>query len=243
MKGKFPKLKNVEKNLPPHCLNEFSNDFAFKIGKQITYLLATKSTPSVEGPEWESIFANAIGAQWLPSNVGLDDVVLKNCAWGAKSVKHVSPWTVEQIRLICGRNSPIYSFGSTLDKNSPPQNLGDEILSIWNARVDQIRCKYEHARTVVLIKSSDLLKLTIFELELHRFDPLQVEWTWNKRGNLEGKLKGFHKFTWQPHGSQFTIKEDVPAKKLCLQLKFPPKINEEHILSSIGFNKTWIEII
>ena len=29
---------------------------------------------------------SCVGAEWKPSNVGLDDVVLDNCCWGAKTV-------------------------------------------------------------------------------------------------------------------------------------------------------------
>jgi hypothetical protein len=50
--------------------------------------LATKGRPSLEGEEWEKIFASSIGAEWKPSNIGLDDVVLGNTAWGAKTVKN-----------------------------------------------------------------------------------------------------------------------------------------------------------
>ncbi len=240
---KFPKLRKVEKIVPPYPLNRFPQNFAHEIGKQIIYTLATKSEPSIEGSDWERIFANAIGADWKPSNVGLDDIILKNCAWGAKTLKDKSPWKQKKVRLISGRNSPVYSYGSTIDVSIEPTKLGGEILGIWNARVDSIRSKFEHARTVVLIKSQDLLNLTIFETELLRYDPVQVSWKWNKRGNLEGFIDQAHHFTWQPHGSQFTIREDVPAQKLCLRLKAPEKVDEAQILEATGFDSSWIEIV
>jgi hypothetical protein len=55
--------------------------------------LASKGKPELEGSEWESIFATCIGADWKPSNVGLDDVVMGNTAWGAKTVKATKPST------------------------------------------------------------------------------------------------------------------------------------------------------
>jgi hypothetical protein len=240
---KSPRLRTATKITPPYYLNNFPKDFGLKIGKQIIYHLATKSPPSLEGPEWEKMFAKAIGAQWKPSNVGLDDIVLKNCAWGAKTVKQKDPWSTTRVRLISGRNSPVYSYGSTIDTSVPPDDLGKEILGIWNARVDSIRSKYAHARTVVLIKSDDLLKLTIFEAELLRYDPSLYKWTWNKRGNLEGWRGNNHCFTWQPHGSQFTIVEDVPEKRLHLKLRKPQLLETEKILDSLGFDKTWVEVI
>ena len=55
-----------------------------------------------------------VGADWKPSNVGLDDVVLDNCCWGAKTVfagsKDISKQKV--VRLVSGRNSLTFSFGS-----------------------------------------------------------------------------------------------------------------------------------
>ena len=88
---KFPRLRTVEKVKPPYPLNKFSSDFGFKLGREVVYLLAAKGKAVLEGPEWEEIFANCVGAKWKPSNVGLDDVVLGSCAWGAKTVKSSRP--------------------------------------------------------------------------------------------------------------------------------------------------------
>jgi len=106
-----PKLRYAAKIQPPYPLNKFPSDFALKVGKQVIYLIYAKSTPSLEGGEWENVFAKAIGAEWKPSNVGLDDVILGNCAWGAKTVKNANPWKAKYVRLISGRNSPVYSYG------------------------------------------------------------------------------------------------------------------------------------
>ena len=89
--SKKPRLRTVEKSLPPFPLNKFAKDFPFILGKEIVYLLASKGKPILEGPEWEAIFATCIGAEWKPSNVGLDDVILGNTAWGAKTVKASNP--------------------------------------------------------------------------------------------------------------------------------------------------------
>lgn len=56
-----PKLRAVQKSKPPYRLNEFSKDFGIKVGKELICLLATKQTPTLEGNEWEQIFANCIG--------------------------------------------------------------------------------------------------------------------------------------------------------------------------------------
>ena len=94
-----------------------------KIGREIVYLLATREKPTIEGEDWERIFAGSIGAEWKPSNVGLDDIVLGVFAWGAKTVKNPKPYTANTVRLISGRNSLKYSFGEN-KLDADPQVLG-----------------------------------------------------------------------------------------------------------------------
>jgi hypothetical protein len=72
----------------------------------------------------------------------------------------------------------------------------------------------------------------------------QVQWEWNDQGNLEGFMNDVHRFTWQPHGSQFTIKEKVPENALKFRLiRTPDKLDKKMILKSVGFNEDWIEIV
>jgi len=244
MERKSPRLRTVDKSLPPFALNSFPKDFPFLLGKEIIYLLASKGKPILEGPEWEAIFATCIGADWKPSNVGLDDVILGNTAWGAKTVKSKKPSNQRKIRLISGRNSPVYSFGETIDVTTDPNLVGKSVLEIWNERVSSIREKFQNLRTVVLIKSSDLNEVVVFEFDTIRYDPELFVWEWNKNGNLRGieKSKAVHRFTWQPHGSQFTINEDVPAKSLIIRVKQPESLNKEDVLQALGFDKSWISI-
>jgi len=241
---KSPRLRNVEKVRPPYPLNNFPAEFGHKVGKEIIYLLATKGKPVLEGPEWEEIFALSVGADWKPSNVGLDDVVLDCCAWGAKTAKSNDPLQQKNIRLISGRNSPTYSFNDAEIVKANPDHLGEMVLTIWNERVSAVRRIYKHARTVVLIKSNDLSEVVIFEFDTIRYDPELFIWKWNERKNLEGFYKDSeeHKFTWQPHGSQFTIIEDVPKDSLCIKIKLPKKLNKETLLKSIGFDKDWVVV-
>jgi hypothetical protein len=245
MSKRAPKLRTVHKSIPPYPLNNFPKEFPYLLGKEIVYLLATKGNPSLEGSEWEEIFATCIGAIWKPSNVGLDDVVLGNTAWGAKTIKAANPSRISRIRLISGRNSPVYSYDESVNVHeSNPDELGELILEIWNERVTAIREKYKNLRTIVLIKSSNLCELVVFEFETIRYDPEIFHWQWNKRNNLEGFDKhGDHKFTWQPHGSQFTIIEEVPYDKLIIKLKEPPIIDKNVLLESIGYSNDWVTVI
>jgi superfamily I DNA and/or RNA helicase len=239
-----PRLRTVDKSFPAFPLNEFPKDFPFILGKEIIYLLASKGKPILEGPEWEAIFATCIGAEWKPSNVGLDDVILGNTAWGAKTVKATKPATQKKVRLISGRNSPVYSFGDTIDTHHNPNDVGKSVLEIWNERVSAIREKFQNLRTVVLVKSNELTEVLVFEFETIRYDPELFKWEWNKNGNLKGIEKSTteHRFTWQPHGSQFTIIEDIPEESLLIKIKEPEKLNKENVLNALGFDKSWISV-
>ncbi len=240
-----PRLRTVNKVKPPYTLNHFPNSFVKKLGEEITYMRATKEAMALEGNEWEQIFATCVGADWKPSNVGLDDVVLGNCCWGAKTVFGVNLKNKKTVRLICGRNSPIYSFGEgNITTEADPNHIGKLVLEIWNERVSAVREIFKFVRTVVLVKSMDFSQYLIFETDTVRYDPEQFYFEWNKKGNLEGFSKDthFHKFTWQPHGSQFTIIEEIPENRLHIQLKEPEKLSKETVLSNLGFDESWIVV-
>lgn len=242
--NKSPKLRTVNKSVSAFPLNKFPKDFPFLLGKELVYLLASKGKPELEGSEWESIFATCIGADWKPSNVGLDDVVMGNTAWGAKTVKGIKPSTQKRVRLISGRNSPNYSFGERSDQRADPTLIGKLVLEIWNERVSAIREKFKHLRTVVLVKSNDLTEVVVFEFETVRYDYELYKWEWNKNNNLVGTHKKTleHCFTWQPHGSQFTIVEDVPGKCLVINIKQPKTLDKDQILKAFGFDKSWVTV-
>jgi hypothetical protein len=246
MSKQTPRLRTVDKSSPPYLLNDFNQEFPYILGKEIVYLLATKGKGVLEGSEWEEIFAHCIGADWKPSNVGLDDVVLGNTAWGAKSVKSgIKDFRLlKSVRLISGRNSPIYSYGGTIDTSADPNLIGSQILEIWNERVSSIREKYKNLRTVVLVKSDDLSQVAIFEFDTIRYDSELYDFKWNIRGNLEGFYSGtkIKRFVWQPHGSQFTIIEEVPKNSLIIRLKQPEPLNRDKVLEAIGFDKSWVTI-
>lgn len=241
---KSPKLRTVQKSVPPFNLNEFPNSFPYKLGEQLIYILATRGATDIEGKEWEQIFANCIGAIWKPSNVGLDDVVLENTAWGAKSVKAPRPTLKRSIRLISGRNDLINSFDYNVQPGELPDEHGTYILDIWNERVSDRRKYHKHVRTVVLIRSYDLLECVIFEFDTILYDPELYYWRW-KGKNLYGYEKNGskQKFTWQSGGQQFTIFEDVPDKNLTINIRKPDQLPKDLILNEIGFDNSWITFI
>lgn len=241
-----PKIRAVSKYPPPWPLNEFPATFANKIGKEIIARLAVDHTGAIEGETWEQMFAVSIGATWKPSNVGLDDVVLGDCAWGAKTVKSSSPFTTEDVRLISGRNDPRYSYGRRPKK---PQLLGDMVLGIWNQRVAEVRKNYRHARSVVLIKPNqtkgEWLDFGIFEFDTVQFNPKDYEWSWNENKNLVGHHKGtkVHSFTWQPHGAQFTVIHHIEDGRLQLQVKKPAMVETDVVLSALKYDDSWVRVL
>lgn len=246
-----PKLRSASKTTQVYPLNKFPSSFAPRLAEELTIHLASRSMASdgaavdLEGKDWERIFASAIGAEWKPSNIGLDDIrhSKTSTAWGAKTVKG-KPFglkkkgSVHKVRLISGRNSPIYSYDQPIDPSaSNPNELGGMILKIWNTRVREVRTEFENLRTVVLIKSDDLLSVSVFETLTVMYPEDEYQWIRNKKGNLEGRDKNdTHRFTWQPHGSQFTIIEEVPEDALKIQMKKPKPISRAMILREAGFD-------
>ncbi len=243
--NRSPRLRSVEKYKPPYPLNRFPSDFPLKLGKEIIFYLATRRTPRIEGSDWEEMFARIINAKWKPSNIGLDDVVLEQTAWGAKTVKNPKPSTVKKIRLVSGRNSPVYSYGDRSITDCDESVLGEKILEIWNERVSAVRKHFKHLRTVVLIKGEGLQEVSVYEFDTVRYMPEDYWWQWNSRKNLEGysKASDEHVFTWQPHGSQFTVIEDVPSARLAIRVKKPPIVDSSKVLEGINFDNSWIEVL
>jgi len=241
-----PRIRSASKFPPPWSLNSFPDEFAARLGAEIIAKLAVDRTGSIEGPEWERMFAVAIGAKWKPSNVGLDDIVLGDCAWGAKSAKAGAPFNATDIRLISGRNDPTYSYGRRPKKPDP---LGTMVLGIWNERVAEVRKNYRHARTVVLIKpnkmTTEWLDFVAFEFETDQYDPKEFVWSWNAKKNLEAVRRGTdeHWFTWQPHGAQFTILHKVPEQRLRFQIKKPSAIDIDTVLKLVKFDKSWVRVL
>lgn len=203
-----PKLRTVNKAKPPYELNKFPPSFVETLGKELVYLMATKDSYSLEGNEWEQIFANCINATWKPSNVGLDDIILGSCCWGAKTVIASSKNILSQktVRLISGRNSPAYSFEEDNILHQDPNYIGSLVLDIWNERVSAVRQIYKFVRTVVLIKGKTFDEFMVFETDTVRYDPELYKFKWNKKNNLEGynKSDDRHCFTWRHtvHNSQ-----------------------------------------
>ena len=242
---KDPKLRFVSKVSSAYPLNEFPKRFSMRLGLELVYHIATNQPPAIEGKIWEKMFADCIDAEWRPSNVGLDDIVLQQTAWSAKTAGSNDPFNDERVRLISGRNSISYSYGRGDPHSEKPEFIGEMVLEIWNRRVEEVRARFRDLRTVVLLKARDFKEFSVFEHETLRYDWAKYQWAWNKGKNLEGRDAKTKLLcvTWQPHGSQLTLTKSVPEKRARIRLKKSPVVDRNLILQAIGFDPEWIEVL
>ncbi|MGP1369158.1 MAG: hypothetical protein ACTTKX_07870 [Treponema sp.] len=239
-----PKLKDSKKLTTKELypLNIFPDNLITEIGSYFVYLLYIGRT-DITGADWGDAFAQAIKGLHLDSPVGIADVVLNKNCWSMKTVKNSDPFSAKNIRLISGRCSPDYSYGIT-DPHKDVQKTGEAVLGIWNERVNIANDRYSQLRTSILIRSNDLLSYSLFEEETLRYRTTDYRWDVNKNGNLIGLDKNEKVcFTWQPHGSQFTIHTEIPDSSVKFTIKQPPKLERKEILEKIHFDTSWITII
>lgn len=212
------------------------------IASHLIYLICI-GRKDISGSDWGDALAEAVGGRHLDAPVGIADVVKDKMAWSVKTVKNKEPFYARSVRLISGRCSPDYSYGIT-DPHEDIQKTGRAVLGIWNERVNIAHDSYNPVRTTVLIRSYDMLSYCIFEEENQRYRTSDYTWEVNSNGNLIGTdaETGEQCFTWQPHGSQFTIHTKVPSNAIKFTIEQPPILQKDITLNNIGFDKSWINI-
>ena len=223
-------------------LNIIPPEIITHIGGYLVYLLYI-GRKDVSGNDWGDAFADSISGVHLDSPIGIADVVLdKNC-WSAKTVKVKDPFSISNVRLISGRCSPDYSDGIT-DPHKDVQKTGEAVLNIWNERINIATDHYSSVRTAILVRSYDCLSYRLFEEDTQRFRTTDYHWEVNSNGNLIGLDRNERVcFTWQPHGSQFTIHTEVPESAVKFQIKQPPTISKTDVLKVVEFDDSWVKII
>ena len=214
-----------------------------EVGRQIVHRQAV-GMGDITGDDFGTIFAKSVGGEHRSRPLGLADVVYNGCAWSLKTHKYAHPFRRKDVRLISGRNSPDYSLGIE-NPHSNPDATGHAVLAIWNSRVNQGKEEHQDLRIAVLLRNIEAGEFALFEEEARRFAPDDYRWSFNGKNNMEGrdKASGTHRFTWQPHGSQFTIIRDVPgsARQFSI-IRQVPMIPLESILASVGYKPDWIKI-
>ena len=98
---------------------------------------------------------------------------------------------------------------------------------------------------IVLVRNYDCSEFVVYEELLEHFVINDYEWRENSQSNFEGFEKSTNKkvFTWQPHGSQFTIHSTIPDNAIKFKVHRPPVQTQESALKNIGFDESWIEIM
>ena len=226
----------------PYPLNQPSEAVVLRICQRIVYLLAGGHS-DLSGGDWSRIFAESIEGVDHASPLGLADVSWNGCCWSQKTVKASKPLTASIVRLISGRNDPNFSSGIT-DPYVDIGATGASVLSIYNQRLAEAQTQHNDVRLGVLVRSMDQLEFTYFERPIIPFALNDYEWKVNRNNNLEGHGAGSHRFTWQPHGGQFTIKEPVPDSATQFRIVQRPGVASlDAVLQSVGFAEDWVQII
>lgn len=239
---KVLKLKGQSKRRSaPYPLGEIPASLAVEIGKHIVHRLAVGQV-DITGDDFGGIFAKAISGTHRGRPLGIADVVWENCAWSVKTVQDKSPFTQTSIRVISGRNSPVYSSGVE-NPFVDIQATGKAVLKVWNARVNESLNEHDDLRIFIMVRNMSTLEFTLMEIEPVRFVPSEYVWKKNKNGNLLGyDDRDEHRFTWQPHGSQFTVLHHIPPSAYRFRIKKRPgMLAEEQVLRLARFDESWIE--
>ncbi|MCY4143756.1 MAG: hypothetical protein OXG08_08745 [Gammaproteobacteria bacterium] len=199
----------------------------------------------ISGNDFGDIFASAVQGTHFSKPLGIVDVENVATGWSVKTVKTQSNLdNIRHVRLISGRNSPTYS--TQLDNvRDDPQATGEAVLAIWNARYRIAAEKYNDIRTVVLIRNMGTQTFRLFEVPTAPFPAVEYTWSYNSKNNLEGREKGTgqHCFTWQPHGSQFTVIRHIPASSRRFSIdRVVNAVSVEAILELSNYSDDWITI-
>ena len=234
---------NAPRHEGPYPLGAIPDNVIKSVGAKIVHRLAVGHA-DISGDDFGKIFADAVGGQHRASPLGIADVGFENCAWSAKTIKAPRPFTLPVARLISGRNSPAYGQGIH-DPFEDVQRTGAAVLETWNARWNEARKEYDDLRIILLVRSIERLEFKITEYEAIRYQPANYRWELNSNQNFVARdSQGHHNFTWQSHGSQFTIMHRIqPSARSFRITRTPPVTDEKTILDSIGFDDSWIELV
>ncbi len=241
----MPKVKirgqGSNKKQEPYPLNEFPPEIIQEIGKRIVHHLMVGNA-DMSGDQFDRIFSDSVSGTSYSRPLGIADVGWGDVCWSVKTVKQKNPHYIKSIRLISGRNSPTYS-SDIQEPFKDVEETGRSVINIFNARLDLAKKEHDDVRLLVLIRNMKTREFTLFEREVNRYPANNFEWRVNSKNNWEAYEFGTrHTFTWQPHGSQFTILEPVPQSATRFRIgPEVPVIEPEDVLQWGGFSPGWIE--
>lgn len=217
------------------------------LGRELVHWRAVGNA-DLTGDKFGDMFAEAIGGEHFSRPLGLGDVVDNGTGWSLKTIKKRNVRHSKVERFISGRNSPDFSLGIT-DPRKDPEATGRAVLAVWNSRLNASLDQFNELRLACLIRDPELRDFCLFEQPLTLFPTGDYTWQYEAlvRGaneNLQGyeRATGEHRFTWQPHGGQFTVKRPVPGSARYFRIvKNVPLHTKESVLKWIGFRENWIE--
>ena len=245
MKNDKPRLRDGKKSNTnePYSVNEIPEDVIVDICGHIVFLSAV-GRKDLTGDDFGDALAKAVNGKHYGSPIGIVDVSAGKLAWSVKTIKLRQPFKAKTASLISGRNSPDYSYGIE-NPHDDIQKTGSAVLKIWNERINIAYSSFNPVRTMVLIRNYDLTQFVLYEEDVHQVVPSDFVWNVNKQGNFEGHdiQTNRHCFTWQPHGSQFTIKAKIPSKVFKFEVKKPVVLDEKSFLMTLKYNKDWVHIL
>lgn len=220
----------------------------YAIGREVVHWRAVGNS-DITGDGFGDMFAEAVGGEHLAKPLGLGDVVSDGTAWSLKTMKKQNVRKVTVLRFISGRNSPDFSQG-VADPRKDPEATGRAVLDIWNSRLNASLDQFNELRLACLIRDYQLRDFCLFEQPLTLFPVRDFTWRFEARmkgmnENLQGyeRATGDHRFTWQPHGGQFTVKRLIPGSARHFRIvKAVPLHAKESVLQWIGYRDSWIEI-
>lgn len=238
------KVRSGYEKREPYPLNRPTSLVIERICERIVYLKVVGHN-DLTGDEWSRMFAEAIDGEDLSSPLGIADVTWHGCAWSVKTVKGNKPLNIGQrLRLICGRNSPAYSANiDNVFENL--QATGDAVLGVYNSRINESREAHDDLRMVVLVRNMVTREFAIYERPVVPLITGNYQWRLNANRNFEGiDESDNHVFTWQPHGSQFTIVDRLPVSAVRFRLNREPEpLDKQLVLQTVGFDEDWIDVI
>ena len=104
--------------------------------------------------------------------------------------------------------------------------------------------QHDEARMLVFIRDMVTRQFTIFEREIVKYPVNNFDWIVNNHGNFEAYESDRHAFTWQSHGSQFTIIEPVPEGATKFRItRNVPVLSMSQIIRLTRFKPDWVEIL
>ena len=214
--------------------DEPSVAFAHELGKDLTFLLATRGRLELDDEEWARMLEQAMRTE------SQDRAILRRAR--CFRVRHT--FEIHHVSL-ANALSLSAGFYELLRKGEPDSNkLGAMLLEAWNKSLSVVR-GFDEERFSVLFVGMDSPCAVFFEVPIVPFEPSEYAWDWNEDDGLDGYVKrtGGQRFTWQPHGSQFTITTVIPDNRLKLRIRQPPRLDREEVLTQLKFDPSWVEIV